>query len=227
MPATSLRCRGCATEYALEDIGTCTACFGPLDPVYDWDELARTVSCETIAAGPASIWRYAPLLPVEAPAEARLAPGFTPLVSGPRLADEVGVGELWLKLDIANPTHSFKDRVVAVAAAKARELGLGTIACSSTGNLANAVAARAAAEGIEAAVFCPGRPRAREARRHRRLRCHHLCGAWHLRRLQPAHGRALLRASLGIRQREPALVLRRRVEDRCVRDRRAARLGRA
>jgi threonine synthase len=155
MPATSLRCRSCATEYALEDIGTCTACFGPLDPVYDWDELARTVSRETIAAGPASIWRYAPLLPVEAPAQARLAPGFTPLLRAPRLADEVGVGELWLKLDTANPTHSFKDRVVAVAAAKARELGLETIACSSTGNLANAVAARAAAEGIEAAVFCP------------------------------------------------------------------------
>jgi threonine synthase len=155
MPATSLRCRSCAAEYALEDIGTCTACFGPLDPVYDWDELARTVSREAIAAGPSSIWRYAPLLPVEAPADARLAPGFTPLVRAPRLADEVGVGELWLKLDTANPTHSFKDRVVAVAAAKARELGLETIACSSTGNLANAVAARAAAEGIEAAVFCP------------------------------------------------------------------------
>jgi threonine synthase len=155
MPATSLRCRSCATEYALEDIGTCTACFGPLDPVYDWDELARTVSRETIAAGPTSIWRYAPLLPVAAPAEARLAPGFTPLVGAPRLAEEVGVGELWLKLDTANPTHSFKDRVVAVAAAKARELGLETIACSSTGNLANAVAARAAGEGIEAAVFCP------------------------------------------------------------------------
>jgi len=155
MPATSLRCRSCATEYALEDLGTCTACFAPLDPVYDWDELARTVSRETIAAGPASIWRYAPLLPVEAPAAARLAPGFTPLVRAPRLADEAGVGELWLKLDTANPTHSFKDRVVAVAAAKARELGLETIACSSTGNLANAVAARAAAEGIDAAVFCP------------------------------------------------------------------------
>src|SRR3954451_10776251 len=155
MPATSLRCRSCATEYALEDIGTCTACFGPLDPAYDWDELARTVSRETIAAGPTSIWRYAPLLPVDAPAEARLAPGLTPLVSAPRLAEEVGVGELWLKLDTANPTHSFKDRVVAVAAAKARELGLETIACSSTGNLANAVAARAAAEGIEAAVFWP------------------------------------------------------------------------
>jgi threonine synthase len=155
MSVTSLRCRSCAAEYALEDIGTCTACFGPLDPVYDWGWLARTVTREAIAAGPASIWRYAPLLPVEAPAEPRLAPGFTPLVRAPRLADEIGVGELWLKLDTANPTHSFKDRVVAVAAAKARELGLETIACSSTGNLANAVAARAAAEGIEAAVFCP------------------------------------------------------------------------
>src|SRR3954471_13015248 len=91
MPATSLRCRSCATEYALEDIGTCTGCFGPLDPVYDWDELARTVSAEAIAAGPTSIWRYAPLLPVEAPAVARLAPGFTPLVGAPRLAEEVGV----------------------------------------------------------------------------------------------------------------------------------------
>jgi threonine synthase len=155
MPATSLRCRRCSAEHALEDIGTCTACFGPLDPVYDWDGLARTVSRESIAAGPASIWRYAALLPVEAPTEARLAPGFTPLVRAPRLADDVGVGELWLKLDTANPTHSFKDRVVAVAAAKARELGLETIACSSTGNLANAVAARAAAEGMGAAVFCP------------------------------------------------------------------------
>jgi threonine synthase len=155
MPASSLRCRNCASEYALEDIGTCTSCFGPLDPVYDWDELARTISPETIAAGPASIWRYAPLLPVETPTDARLAPGFTPLVRAPRLADEVGLGELWLKLDTANPTHSFKDRVVAVATAKARELGLETIACSSTGNLANAVAARAAAEGIEAVIFCP------------------------------------------------------------------------
>ena len=155
MPAESLRCRSCATEYALEDIGTCTACFGPLDPVYDWEALARSVSRERIAAGPASIWRYAPLLPVEAPGEARLAPGLTPLISARRLAEEVGVRELWLKLDTANPTHSFKDRVVAVAAQKARELGLETLACSSTGNLANAVAARAAAEGMEAAVFCP------------------------------------------------------------------------
>ena len=155
MPAQSLRCRSCATEYALENIGTCPECFAPLDPVYDWDALAATVSRESIAAGPASIWRYAALLPVEPPEEPRLAPGLTPLVQAPRLAEELGLRELWLKLDTANPTHSFKDRVVAVAAQKARELGLGTLACSSTGNLANAVAARAAAEGMEAAVFCP------------------------------------------------------------------------
>jgi threonine synthase len=136
-------------------MGTCPACFGPLDPVYDWDALAAVVTRESIAAGPASIWRYAALLPVDPPEDPRLAPGLTPLVRADRLAAELGLQELWLKLDAANPTHSFKDRVVAVAAQKARELGRETLACSSTGNLANAVAARAAAEGMEAAVFCP------------------------------------------------------------------------
>jgi threonine synthase len=155
VPATALRCRACETEYPLVGIGVCERCWGPLDPLYDRDELARTVSRETIAAGPPSLWRYAPLLPVVPPADARLAPGLTPLVEAPLLAAELGLGELYLKLDTANPTHSFKDRVVAVAAAKAQELGLTTLACSSTGNLANAVAARAAAEGLEAVVFCP------------------------------------------------------------------------
>jgi threonine synthase len=155
LPATALRCRNCETDHALEAIGICSSCWGPLDPVYDREELARLATREAIAAGPPSIWRYAPLLPVEPPAEPQLAPGLTPLVRATRLAEEIGVGELWLKLDTANPTHSFKDRVVAVAAAKARELGFETLACSSTGNLANAVAARAAAEGLEAAVFCP------------------------------------------------------------------------
>ena len=155
MSATALRCRNCETDHELEGIGICSRCWGPLDPVYDRGELARTVTRESIAAGPPSLWRYAPLLPVEPPAEQRLAPGLTPLVRAPRLAEALGVGELYLKLDTANPTHSFKDRVVAVATAKAQELGLTTIACSSTGNLANAVAARAAAEGLEAAVFCP------------------------------------------------------------------------
>jgi len=123
MPAVSLTCRVCDTPYPLEAIGTCSRCFGPLDPVYDRAELARTVTREQIEAGPRSIWRYAGLLPVAPPAEQRLAPGLTPLVSAPRLAAALGVGELLIKLDTANPTHSFKDRVVAVAAAKAQELG--------------------------------------------------------------------------------------------------------
>jgi len=155
MPALSLCCRVCATEHPLEATGTCTKCFGPLDPTYDWDALRARVSHASIEAGPPSIWRYADLLPVEAPEEARLAPGMTPLVPAPRLAAELGIGELWLKLDTANPTHSFKDRVVAVAARKAQELGFDTLSCSSTGNLAGAVAARAAAEGLDAAVFVP------------------------------------------------------------------------
>jgi threonine synthase len=155
VPALSLACRICATEHELVATGTCSNCFGPLDPVYDWDALRATVSRESIAAGPPSIWRYADLLPVAAPKEPRLAPGMTPLQPAPRLAAELGIGELWLKLDTANPTHSFKDRVVAVAARKAQELGLETLSCSSTGNLAGAVAARAAAEGLEAAVFVP------------------------------------------------------------------------
>ncbi len=151
----SLRCRACEAEYALEPVGVCSRCFGPLDPVYDLEEVRSTLTREAIAAGPRSLWRYAPLLPVSPPAQPRLAPGLTPLVAAPRLAEALGVGELHLKLDTANPTHSFKDRVVAVACAKALEHGATTLACSSTGNLANAVAARAAAEGIEAAVLCP------------------------------------------------------------------------
>src|SRR3954452_11732737 len=155
MPATHLSCRKCGTDQPLDGIGSCPRCFGPLDPIYDTDELRRTLTREQIESGPTSIWRYEALLPVAPPAEPRLAPGFTPLVAAPRLADELGLDELYLKLDTANPTHSFKDRVVAVATAKAQELGLETLACSSTGNLANAVAARAAAEGLDAAVFCP------------------------------------------------------------------------
>ncbi len=151
----ALRCRVCEREHALEAVGVCSACLGPLDPVYDMAAVREVLTREAIEAGPPSIWRYAPLLPVDSPAEPRLAPGFTPLVGAPRLAAALGLGELHLKLDTSNPTHSFKDRVVAVACAKALEVGATTLACSSTGNLANAVAARAAAEGIEAVVLCP------------------------------------------------------------------------
>jgi threonine synthase len=153
VPVSVIRCRVCEAEYEPVAVGVCERCFGPLEPVYDWDAL-RVTRAE-IEAGPRNIWRYAPLLPVAAPPPSTLAPGMTPLAPAPRLAAELGVGELFVKLDTANPTHSFKDRVVAVAAAKAQELGFTTIACSSTGNLANAVAARAAADGLEAIVFCP------------------------------------------------------------------------
>ncbi|HEY3183247.1 MAG TPA: threonine synthase [Gaiellaceae bacterium] len=153
MPVSVIRCRVCEAEYEPGAVGVCERCFGPLEPVYDWDSLRVTRS--EIEAGPRNIWRYAPLLPVAAPPPSAFAPGMTPLVPAPRLAAALGLGELFVKLDTANPTHSFKDRVVAVASAKAQELGFTTLACSSTGNLANAVAARAAADGLEAIVFCP------------------------------------------------------------------------
>src|SRR5947209_7499242 len=155
MPAIALRCRACGAQYNDDVVGSCADCFGPLKPVYDLDSLRGKVTHESIASGPPSIWRYVPLLPVPAPVDARLAPGLTPLLPAPRLASALGLGRLSLKLDTANPTHSFKDRAVAVAAVKAHELGISTLACSSTGNLANAVAARAAADGMSAAVFCP------------------------------------------------------------------------
>ena len=145
----------CGTEHPAVANGVCTKCFGPLEPIYDWDAVARDATRERILAGPRSLWRYAPLLPADPPEDAASGPGWTPLVPAPRLAAALGVGEVWLKLDLSNPTHSFKDRVVAVAAAKADEFGLDTLSATSTGNLANAVAARAAATGKRAVIFCP------------------------------------------------------------------------
>ena len=155
MPVDALRCRICESEYPALAHGICTRCFGPLEPVYDWDRLAAVVSRERIQSGPHSLWRYADLLPAEPPEDAESGPGMTPLVSAPRLASALGIGEVLLKLDLANPTHSFKDRVVAVAAAKALEFGHETLSATSTGNLANAVGARAAALGMPAVIFCP------------------------------------------------------------------------
>src|SRR5438874_8224166 len=155
MAVETLRCRVCEAEYPAVATGTCVRCFGPLEPVYDWDAVARLATRERIAAGPRSLWRYEALLPTSPPADAAGGPGWTPLVSAPRLARAVGVGEVLLKLDHTNPTHSFKDRVVGVAAAKAAELGADTLACASTGNLGNAVAARAAASGMRSVVLYP------------------------------------------------------------------------
>src|SRR5689334_25069055 len=106
MSVELLRCRVCASDYPATANGICANCFGPLEPVYAWDELARTVSRASIEAGPRSLWRYAALLPADAPAGMESSPGFTPLVPAPRLAEALGVGEIFLKLDISNPTHS-------------------------------------------------------------------------------------------------------------------------
>ena len=155
MAVDALRCRVCESEYPAVASGVCLRCFGPLEPVYDWDEVARSVSRASIEAGPRSLWRYEALLPSRAPQDVDTGPGWTPLVSVPRLARALGVGEVLLKLDHCNPTHSFKDRVVGVASAKALEVGADTLACASTGNLGNAVAARAAAGGLRAVVLYP------------------------------------------------------------------------
>ncbi len=156
MPPESLRCKECGTTSPLDASYVCERCFGPLEVAYashrdaDPDELRRRIQ-----AGPHSIWRYGDFLPVAAPPRASLPAGWTPLLRADRLADQLGLREVWIKNDAANPTHSFKDRVVAVALARARELGFETIACASTGNLANAVAAHAAAAGLESYVFVP------------------------------------------------------------------------
>ncbi len=133
----------------------CDFCFGPLEVTYDYEAVAATMTRERVAAGPRSIWRYADLLPVRDPAPVDLGAGFTPLVRADRLAAELGLGELWIKDDTANPTGSFKDRVVSVALTKARQLGFKIAACASTGNLANSVAAHAARAGMESVVLIP------------------------------------------------------------------------
>jgi threonine synthase len=150
-----LRCRECARVYPAEALHVCEWCFGPLEVTYDYEQVAKAVSRERIAAGPASIWRYADLLPATAEGAVSLGAGFTPLVRADRLAAELGIGELWIKNDSLNPTGSFKDRVVSVALTKARELGFKVAACASTGNLANSVAAHAAHAGMHSIVFIP------------------------------------------------------------------------
>jgi threonine synthase len=154
----SLRCKECGAEYALDASFVCEQCFGPLEVAYDLGDLDAEETKRKIQAGSRGIWRYSDFLPfAEHPPAGRspLEPGLTPLVRADRLAERLGLGEVWVKNDAANPTHSFKDRVVAVAIAKARELGFETVACASTGNLANAVAAHAAAAGLDSYVFVP------------------------------------------------------------------------
>jgi threonine synthase len=164
MAAKELKCRECGASYPLEARYVCDRCFGPLEVGYeqrlhgDPGEVKRRIQ-----GGPQNIWRYADFLPLEAPpgpsvrssSRLGLPAGCTPLIRADRLAERLGLGEVWVKNDAHNPTHSFKDRVVSVAAARARELGFEVLACASTGNLANSVAAHAAALGMDSYVFIP------------------------------------------------------------------------
>jgi threonine synthase len=152
---TGLTCRECGRGYPAEALHVCDFCFGPLEVAYDLDAVRATITRERVEAGPRTIWRWADLLPSIPPGEIDLGAGGTPLVRADRLAAELGLGQLWLKDDTRNPTGSFKDRVVSVALAKARELGFKVAACASTGNLANSVAAHAARAGMRSIVFIP------------------------------------------------------------------------
>ena len=150
-----LRCRECGRSFPAAALHVCDFCFGPLEVAYDYAAVAASVSRESIAAGPPTIWRYGAMLPVAHDDAVDLGAGFTPLVRADRLASALGLGELWVKDDTRNPTGSFKDRVVSVALTKSRELGFKVAACASTGNLANSVAAHAARAAMDSYVFVP------------------------------------------------------------------------
>ena len=152
----ALRCRECGREYPLVATHVCEFDFGPLEVVYDYDRAKRALTPSVIQSRPQTMWRYRELLPVAGEPTVGFEVGFTPLIKADRLARRLGVRELWVKNDTVNyPTLSFKDRVVSVALSRARELGFTTVACASTGNLANSVAANAAAAGLKAYVFIP------------------------------------------------------------------------
>ncbi|MFQ5850297.1 MAG: threonine synthase [Candidatus Binatia bacterium] len=151
-----LKCRECNQEYPKAPLHVCETCFGPLEVVYDYDRIEKSISREKIASRPKNLWRYRELLPIDGEPKAGLHSGYTPLIRAQRLGEALGVKELYIKDDSVNhPTFSYKDRVVSVAISKAIEFGFDTVSCASTGNLANAVAAHAAKAGLACYVFIP------------------------------------------------------------------------
>lgn len=151
-----LRCRECAREYPKQALYVCEYCFGSLEVAYDYEAIRKVLTREKILKGPKSLWRYRELLPIEGDPTVGFYSGYTPLVRAEILAKHLGVKELYIKDDsVCHPTCSFKDRVVAVALSRARELGFDTVACASTGNLANSVAAHAAWAGLKRYIFIP------------------------------------------------------------------------
>jgi threonine synthase len=152
----ALKCRECGRESALTATHVCEYDFGPLEVAYDYARIAKSLTIKSIQSRPQTMWRYRELLPVAQDPTVGFQVGYTPLVKADRLAKRLGIRELWIKNDSVNyPTLSFKDRVVSVALSRAVEMGFKTVACASTGNLANSVAANAAAAGLKAYVFIP------------------------------------------------------------------------
>jgi len=153
---TGLQCRECGQKYPQEPLHVCELCFGPLEIQYDYPAITAKINRETIASRERNLWRYRELLPIDGEPRVGLYSGFTPLVRAHRLAETLGVKELYVKDDSVNhPSFSYKDRVVSVAISKAIEFGFDTVSCASTGNLANSVAAHAAKAGLNCYVFIP------------------------------------------------------------------------
>src|SRR5438874_6337416 len=150
-----LQCRECGQLYAAEARHACELCFGPLEVAYDYAAVRASISRETIARGPRTLWRYRELLPIASARVVDTQAGFTPLVRAHNLGRALGLRNLWIKNDTVNPTFSFKDRPVSIASTRARELGFEVLACASTGNLAGSVAAHAAKAGMQSRIFIP------------------------------------------------------------------------
>ncbi|MCM8823577.1 MAG: threonine synthase, partial [Candidatus Omnitrophica bacterium] len=151
-----LKCRECGRRYPKEPLYVCEYCFGPLEVVYDYERIKRKLNRELIESRPKNLWRYKELLPLDGESTDGLNSGFTPLIRARNLEKALGVKELYIKDDsVCHPTLSFKDRVVSVALSKAKEFGFNTVACASTGNLANSVAAQAAVAGLKRYIFIP------------------------------------------------------------------------
>ncbi len=153
--ANNLRCKECGRSYPLEPVHVCEFCFGPLEVFYDYEAVAQVISRDRIASGPPTMWRYADLLPIDAETAVDIGTGYTPLTRASNLGRKLGLNRLYVKNDCQNPTWSFKDRVVSVASSLAKQFEFDTLACASTGNLANSVAAHAAKAGMKAIVFIP------------------------------------------------------------------------
>jgi threonine synthase len=231
---TSLKCRECGRLYPKQAIHVCDFDFGPLEAAYDYDAIKAAISRDILRGRRRRMWRYRELLPIDGEPTIGVQVGFTPLVKAGRLAAKLGVRSLYIKNDTVNyPTLSFKDRVVSVALNRARELGFQTVACASTGNLANSVAANAASAGMKSYVLIPadleqGKVLGSLVYGTNVIGIH---GAYdQVNRLcSEIAGKYLLgnrgQIWMGLRECEPAALLRGRLEDDGLRDLRPARMA--